>query len=571
MKRMPSTLGFVMLCMALAGCPPNSNNVVVSNVVGLTQAVASTTIVGAGLAVGTVTQAYSWTVDPGLIISQNPVSGMSVSPGAIVSLIISKGPPPVPNVVGLTQEEASTSLIGVELATGLVTVEYSWTVSSGLVISQMPASGTSVSHGAKVALTVSTGPPPVPNLVGLSSSSAYTAITNAGFAVGKVTHQCSDDIHPGAVISQTPTASVQVAHGTTIVLAISIGGCNQSLPGTDGPVDTIVTDVSGNVYIGGGFDQVGNVTAQSIASWNGTEWLPLGAGVNGSVHALTLDGSGNLYAGGSFTTAGGVIAHCIAKWDGLVWSALGDGMDGPVLALSFDRNGDLCAGGDFTNAGGVAAGNIAKWDGNVWSPLGSGTDGPVSTTVISSDGLGNLYAGGRFASAGGLTVHDVAMWNGTAWSALSLEIGGRVEACAVDAFGNLYAGGDINYRINYGVGLVKWNGHTWSCPGSARISENERGLVYALVVDGSGNLYVGGYFTRIDMVPARSIAKWDGSKWSALGSGIDDVTREYPGLGTVNALAVDGSGNLYVSGSFTTAGGVEARNIARWNGLDWGG
>ena len=43
--------------------------------------------------------------------------------------------------------------------------------------------------------------------------------------------------------------------------------------------------------------------------------------------------------------------------------------------------------------------------------------------------------------------------------------------------------------------------------------------VNALAVSGT-NLYAGGYFTTAGGVPANNIAKWDGSAWSALGSGM---------------------------------------------------
>ncbi len=84
--------------------------------------------------------------------------------------------------------------------------------------------------------------------------------------------------------------------------------------------------------------------------------------------------------------------------------------------------------------------------------------------------------------------------------------------------------------------------------------------VRALAVDGSGNLYAGGNFTTAGGVTVNYIAKWDGTSWSALGSGMN---------GTVYALAVDASGNLYAGGGFTTAGGVAANNIAKWNGTSW--
>ena len=47
--------------------------------------------------------------------------------------------------------------------------------------------------------------------------------------------------------------------------------------------------------------------------------------------------------------------------------------------------------------------------------------------------------------------------------------------------------------------------------------------VYAAAMDNAGNLYVGGDFTVAGDVPANNIAKWNGSSWSALGSGMNTV------------------------------------------------
>ena len=90
------------------------------------------------------------------------------------------------------------------------------------------------------------------------------------------------------------------------------------------------------------------------------------------------------------------------------------------------------------------------------------------------------------------------------------------------------------------------------------------GIVNALAVSGRG-LYAGGHFTTAGGSPANRIANWDGSSWTALGSGIsgDGTSPRF-----VSALAVSGS-NLYEGGLFTAAGGIEATNIARWNGSSW--
>jgi hypothetical protein len=85
-----------------------------------------------------------------------------------------------------------------------------------------------------------------------------------------------------------------------------------------------------------------------------------------------------------------------------------------------------------------------------------------------------------------------------------------------------------------------------------------KGSVYALAVSGT-DLYVGGGFTTAGGVPASNIAKWDGGAWSVLGSGMD---RE------VWALAVSGS-NLYAGGYFALAGGMPAKSIAKWDGRAW--
>jgi hypothetical protein len=82
--------------------------------------------------------------------------------------------------------------------------------------------------------------------------------------------------------------------------------------------------------------------------------------------------------------------------------------------------------------------------------------------------------------------------------------------------------------------------------------------VSALAVSGT-DLYAGGYFTTAGGVSATNIAKWNGSAWSALGSGMDH---------SVSALAVSGN-DLYAGGYFTAAGGVTANYIAAWNGSAW--
>ena len=83
----------------------------------------------------------------------------------------------------------------------------------------------------------------------------------------------------------------------------------------------------------------------------------------------------------------------------------------------------------------------------------------------------------------------------------------------------------------------------------------------ALAISADGSLYVGGDFDHIGhhSLSASDIARWDGRRWHALGTGVN---------GNLNQLAVSGN-TVYAVGDFTRAGGVIAKGIARWNGRAW--
>src|SRR6185295_431793 len=107
------------------------------------------------------------------------------------------------------------------------------------------------------------------------------------------------------------------------------------------------------------------------------------------------------------------------------------------------------------------------------------------------------------------------------------------------------------------------NGSTWSA-----VAGSPNGYVSSMTVfnDGGGPaLFVGGEFSMVGSVAASCIAKWNGTAWSALGSGMN-------AFGQVYALKVyhDSVGPaLFAGGKFTTAGGITVNHIARWNGSVW--
>ncbi len=77
-------------------------------------------------------------------------------------------------------------------------------------------------------------------------------------------------------------------------------------------------------------------------------------------------------------------------------------------------------------------------------------------------------------------------------------------------------------------------------------------------------LYVGGDFTQVNGMPASFIACYDGTSWSALGSGI--WCTQFPGHVTAMCVWND---KLIVGGSFDQAGGQSVHSVAAWNDTTW--
>ncbi|HEY5915347.1 MAG TPA: hypothetical protein VJA21_32595 [Verrucomicrobiae bacterium] len=335
------------------------------------------------------------------------------------------------------------------------------------------------------------------------------------------------------------------------------------------PIGASAVDAAGNLYIGGSFTNVCGVAASNIARWNGTDWAAVGAGLNGYVGALLVSGT-NLYVGGSFTTAGGIAASNVARWDGTAWSALGSGMDGSVRDMALSGS-DLYVIGSFSTAGGIAATNLAKWDGNTWSaPVSLLTDvGGADALAVSGS---EIYVGGSFSVINDVSANHIAKWTpGTGWTALGSGMeagfpgGGNVFALLFSG-GFLYAGGDFWTAGGIDVNCVaRWNGSAWSALGSGLQGAgfNYPG-VSRLAMSGT-TLYAVGSFAKPGGTVADGIARWNGSSWSSLGSGIATIPGQDPW-----AMAIAASGNnVYVLGAFSIAGGVPADGLAGWNGSAW--
>jgi hypothetical protein len=434
-----------------------------------------------------------------------------------------------------------------------------------------------------------------------------------------------------------------VAGGGTVNRIAKWNGSAWSSLGTGVDNTVYALAISGStVFAGGDFITAGGVTVNRIGAWNGSAWTAMGTGADNTVRALVVSSS-DLYAGGYFssmnnvagskgiakyrintgawssltnssgngigphvnalTVSGGIVYaggkdliywsfplgvfDSVVKWNGSDWDGTFSGttevnslavISGTLYAGSGTglrtHNGttwsqfvtpsgaadvnvllaagtDLYMGGDFNVVGSKSANNFAKWNGSAWSSFGP--LGLNGAVRAATISSGSLYIGGDFGSVGGVDALRVARWNGSAWSALGS--GSAVKVLALAVIGStVYAG--VESFGSSDSRIIQWNNGSWSPVGTGITSLGT--FVYALAAGGS-DLYVGGSFSSAGGVSASNIAKWNGSSWSSVGSGTN---------GAVLALLANG-GDLYAGGSFTNAGARSANRIAKWNGTNW--
>jgi hypothetical protein len=172
------------------------------------------------------------------------------------------------------------------------------------------------------------------------------------------------------------------------------------------------------------------------------------------------------------------LTHTALAEDCDLWHAFGGGIGdagfNPVVRSVASYNGDLIAGGQFAEADGQPVNRIVRWDGRSWQQMRSGVDG-----------------GSAFP-----TVHAMTIYNG------ELIIGGIFSHS-----------GNFQTQLN---NIARWDegSQSWQPLG---VGVNDG--IFALEVY-NGDLYAGGDFTMAGGQSANYIARWDGSQWHALGTGI---------------------------------------------------
>ena len=216
---------------------------------------------------------------------------------------------------------------------------------------------------------------------------------------------------------------------------------------------------------------------------------------------------------------------------------------------------------------------VMGWAGLSSLPSDGDIGGYVSKVV--QDSRGSVYILGNFENASANSTADfIARWNGASWEGIGSNGAGEsifdCDTSNCDFIDLVIAPNDDIFVSGFftlagqsdPISIAKWDGTTWTAVG------NEPVYIRGMAVDNEGHLVVTGDFENLSGVPeADYIAKWDGDSWLALGS-------NGTGDGFLNAMGylitAGSNSSLYVSGEFTDVAGIVGNDyIAKWNGSNW--
>lgn len=230
-----------------------------------------------------------------------------------------------------------------------------------------------------------------------------------------------------------------------------------------------------------------------------------------------------------------------------------------------------------------------------WEPLEKNPSGD-NGDHFAFDSNGNLYTGFSITLADGSNLSTIQKWDGNSWQILGGEFPGHVRAIAIDTDGTVYS---ANIREGDNAGeidsaIFKWSNNTWS------LVADINGSVRSLIFDSNGSLYAGGYYTSINGLDIKNVAKYDGNNWTTtnwddeemtvlkLVSGPDgtlyavgdNILSKWDGVvwvplqfggdlfGNFRSIAVDPNGVLYTTGSYSKDG-VYSNYIAKLEQANW--
>jgi beta-lactam-binding protein with PASTA domain len=167
-----------------------------------------------------------------------------VGVGAAWALGLFGGNIEVPDLAGMTLEEAEVALTEVDLTLGEAELveDPSGEAEPGTIYEQDPEAESRASEGDTVDVVVNgTESVEVPDLVGMTEAQAATAISDAGLKLGETKREFNDEVESGTVYEQTPAAASEVPPETEVTITVSKGTETASVPNVVGMAEAQAT------------------------------------------------------------------------------------------------------------------------------------------------------------------------------------------------------------------------------------------------------------------------------------------------------------------------------------------
>lgn len=171
-------------------------------------------------------------VESGFVIRTEPAADSSLGEGDAFTITVSTGPAPrvLPELVGLTVEQATAALVALGLDLQLRDQPFSEDVATGIILAwsvpDQPSlvAGDTVLPDTTIVVSVSAGPEPrvVPDLTGFSLIDATAQLQALALTVVQAPDEFSDQA-PGAVMRQDPPPGASVPRDAPITIVVSKG------------------------------------------------------------------------------------------------------------------------------------------------------------------------------------------------------------------------------------------------------------------------------------------------------------------------------------------------------------
>ncbi|MSV93434.1 MAG: PASTA domain-containing protein, partial [Actinobacteria bacterium] len=235
----------VVTFLALSGGSSQAITFILPDVTSMSLDEAVTTLEDLGLSVVPEAEETN-SVDDNIVWKQIPNSGESVRDGDSITVVYnpSNTPIPVPNLTGLTIDQARTALFNLGLTIGIVTPQNDPTAPENTIISTMPKSGEQVLGGATIDLVVSQGSGviKIPDVQGQTTQAARSVLEGEPFKfLVTVVEEASATVDAGRITRTSPSIGGETTKGSALTIYVSTGQATTAVPLVSGLTEAQAT------------------------------------------------------------------------------------------------------------------------------------------------------------------------------------------------------------------------------------------------------------------------------------------------------------------------------------------